>query len=208
MSFLFIFVVFSESGYAKISKKSVVKPAPATKIAPTIELNFLPENRIKIDGDSTMRKYSAEAKVFEISAQAKEVPELNSGLPWTPIILVMKLEVKNLKSGEGLLDDHMHENLKADKHPSIEVKLEAFNFTKNTVTAFGTLKVAGVEKPIELKSEILIDGSTLKIKGKKLVLMTDYGIEPPTMMMGTLKTDNQIEISFDVNILINTKQKG
>lgn len=219
--FILLSIIFiSLPGIAKV-KKSVKKPSPTVvQVAPNVEaikemnISFLPESKIRIDGDSTVRKFSATTEAVELNGKAIDKPEAKANLPWTPTEIEMVLAVKNLKSGDGTLDYHMHENLKAEKFPQISLKLTSFKFSNNdeggmnTVTASGTLTVSGVTKPIALKATLAADGQNLRIKGNKLVLMTDYGIEPPTMMLGTLKTRNEIEISFDVICILNNKQKG
>lgn len=207
-------VSFSVEAKTKnVTKKapSAVKVVSAEPSSSITEINFSPDSRIQIDGDSTMRKFSAASKAVDLKGKALIKPEVASGLPWTPTEVEMDLIVQSLKSGESLLDDHMHENLKSEKFPKIQMKLTNFSFSKdggNSVKATGQLTVAGVTKPLELKALLTAEGENLRIKGTKKVMMSDFGIEPPTMMMGTLKTRDEIEISFDVICLINNNKKG
>lgn len=174
-----------------------------------ISITFLPASRVEIKGNSTLKKFSAVAKQIDIIAKAEEKPSLRGRLPWTPTELEMSLAVKNLKSDSETLDDHMHENLKAGKFPQIQLKLSAFKFTEEaTVTATGRLIVAGVAKPIELKAIVTVESQNIRIQGTKMVLMSDFEIQPPAMLMGTLKTRNEIEVIFDVICLLNDKKKG
>lgn len=168
----------------------------------------MPGNRIEIRGDSSLRKFSAEAKSVEISGKSDDKPVPGSALPWTPIELEMALPVKNLKSDSETLDEHMRESLKAGSFPLIQLKLTQFSFADAVVKASGTLTVAGVTKPIELKGLVSIEGNNLRISGAKSVIMTDFGIEPPTMFMGTVKTQNEIEVIFEVICLLETNKKG
>lgn len=194
----------------KVSSDQSLKAEPTT----TIEVQFLPESKIKLEGDSTLRKYSSTTSDFSLSATVVTQKEVVSGLMWTPKELALSLNVQNLKSGETILDNHMYDNLKAEKHPKITMKLSSFKFSKSEdgqnylVTASGELNVAGVSKPVELIALMIFEGEKLRIKGKKLLRMTDYEIEPPTMMLGTMVTKNEIEIDFDVVCLTNLKQKG
>lgn len=209
-------LVFSSSGFAKAPAKSaerkfLSKNGPIEALQ-TMDISFLPESLIQLNGDSTLRKYSSTAKVLDLTGLAvvKPVPEVT--LPWTPSEVKMVLAVENLKSGESTLDDHMYENLKFDKHPEITLRLLSFTFSKvedkSQVTASGTLTVAGVSRSIELTAILKIEGEKIKISGSKKVRMSDYGITPPTMMLGALKTANEVEISFNLYCLINTKEKG
>ena len=176
-------------------------------VAPAeIKLSFAPESKLKLHGDSSLRKFSASTSVLELRAVGKVVP--NAVLQFTPTEVSMRLEVKDLKSGDGTLDDHMYEALKAEKFKAIEMKLDKFELSdRNSATASGALTVAGVTRPIELKLNISTEGEKVIIRGTKILLMTDFGIDPPKMMLGAIKTKNEIEINFDVICMTDTKQK-
>jgi hypothetical protein len=64
-------------------------------------------------------------------------------------------------------------------------------------TAFGTLKVAGVEREIVLPMVTSLRNGKLLVMGSVDLLMTDFGIAPPTAMMGVLKTDPKVTIKFE-----------
>lgn len=162
-----------------------------------IKITFAPESKLKLNGDSSLKKYSAATSVLELRATAK--PVSNAALKFTPSEVSMRLDVKDLKSGDGTLDKHMYEALKSEKFPAIEMKLDKFEFKdQNSATASGVLTVAGETRPIELKLNISTDGDNIIIRGSKSLRMTDFGIEPPKIMMGAIKTRNEIEIIFDV----------
>lgn len=209
-------LLFSVSGTAKTkgSAQATAKISAGAESSDFVSISFLPGSRIQISGDSTLRKFSAVASSIDLIGNAIKKPSAAGNLPWTPLEVEMVLSVKNLKSGDETLDEHMHENLKAEKYPQMQLKLSTFGFSGSndakgsSITASGSLTVAGVTKPIELAATMVIEGQNLRIKGNKTVLMSDFGIEPPTMMMGTLKTRNEIEVSFDIISLLTSKQKG
>lgn len=205
--------VLSVSASAKskpLAKNRTTSHSEATQI---VNLSFLPDSRIQLNGDSTFKKYSAVTSHLDLSGEAKLTENSAARLPWAPIEVEMLLAVKNLKSGDETLDKHMYENLKAEKFPQIHLKLATFNFSDSrdgkpeSVTASGTLMVAGVTKPLELKINLMIEGQKLRITGNKKLLMSDYDIDPPTMMLGAMKTRNEVEINFNVICLINYKEK-
>ncbi|MCE2790641.1 MAG: YceI family protein [Saprospiraceae bacterium] len=41
---------------------------------------------------------------------------------------------------------------------------------------------------------------SIQVKGDKKISMKEYGMEPPSFMMGTIKTGNDITLSFDLNL--------
>ena len=49
----------------------------------------------------------------------------------------------------------------------------------------GTLRIAGRER-------------TVRARGALPILMTDYGISPPTALFGVVRTENRIVVKFDL----------
>lgn len=202
--------VFSSGlkGIIGIGLLLVLTGVAKTPVAPAeVKITFLPESKLKLNGDSSLKKFSAATSVLEMRGVGKAVP--NAVLQFTPTEVSMRLEVKDLKSGDGTLDDHMYEAMKAEKFQAIDIKLDKFELNdRNSATAAGSLTVAGVTRPVELKLNISTEGEKIIIRGTKNLLMKDFGIEPPTMMMGTIRTKNEIEINFDVVCMTENKQKG
>ena len=42
-----------------------------------------------------------------------------------------------------------------------------------------------------------MNASTITVIGEYALLMTDYGIKPPTAMLGMAKADNKVTITFE-----------
>ncbi len=183
------------------------KTTPA--VPELVNISFSPSGRIELNGDSTARKFSSVATIIDLKGTAKNGTSENK-FGWTPNNVEMKLAIENLKSGDQTLDRHMYEALKAEKYPNIELKLTKFSFSKssdsrNSVTASGTITIAGVTNPIELNADLVIDGENLRIKGRRMLLMSDFGIDPPTMMLGALRTRDEINLIFEITCLTNLK---
>jgi polyisoprenoid-binding protein YceI len=210
-------VCFALTFFFQFSNPLAVQAAASTGSMPPpkmLEIVASPASTIQLDGDSTARKYTATAKSVAVKGKATSNTARAHGaagkLPWIPQEIELTLPAADLSSGERTLDKHMHENLKAEQYPVIRMRLSHFDFSggdsASGAKATGELTVAGVTKPIELEPAILVDGQKVNIKGKKRLLMSDFGITPPVLMMGTLKTKNEIDISFDVNLLPNPAQ--
>ncbi len=190
-------------------------PAKSKSVDPAISssevvITILPDSSIKIDGDSTVRKFSASAKSFSLDVKAKANRKFTGGFAWIPVEVHLSLPVQNLSSGEKILDQHMHENLKAERYPVVQMRLLEFDLSDQNiglVTATGVLTVAGVTKSIQLKASLSMEGSNIKIKGKQRLLMSDFGIQPPKMMMGALTTRDEIDVSFDVTFSQTKNQR-
>jgi hypothetical protein len=59
--------------------------------------------------------------------------------------------------------------------------------------------MAGTTKPIDLVANYkVLSNGDLQITGSKKIKMTDFNMEPPTAMMGTIKVGDDVIIGFDI----------
>ena len=83
---------------------------------------------------------------------------------------------------------------------SYDVRPPAAGGAVFTVVLHGELSLAGVERMIEIEAIGVRVGAGIRLTGSKDLLMTDYHIKPPTMMLGTIKTANLITVRFDATL--------
>jgi polyisoprenoid-binding protein YceI len=124
---------------------------------------------------------------------------------------VLEIESQALKSRKNALDKNLHKRIKAEEHPVIRFKAEGVRAAGQAdadgyleLAASGTLFVAGVEKEIEVHARARVEEGALVVEGEKELLMTDFGIKPPVMMLGALKTRNEVRVRF----VLKLEQKG
>lgn len=124
-------------------------------------------------------------------------------IPWFNV----EVPVKSIKSPKGsIMDNKTYDALKADNYPNIFFKLDRVGGINNRggnyeVNLTGTLSMAGASKQIDLyvQGRPAADGSVV-FSGSKKLKMTDYGIKPPTALMGTLTTGDEVEIVFQITM--------
>lgn len=158
--------------------------------------------KITINGNSTMHKWSSTVAKSQFTGDftlvGNSIKNISSA--------VIKMDVKAIKSNHdsNLMDNRTYETLKADKFPTItyEYKKTVSNEQKgneNLMKVTGNLTIAGVTKPVDLIIHVVaLPSGEVQIKGTEKLLMSTFGITPPSFMAGTLKVDDAIDISFDV----------
>jgi len=111
-----------------------------------------------------------------------------------------------LTSPKGDLDKNMHKALKVEQFPEITFRLVRFETKADSAEtrAIGMLKIAGIEREVALTITTKRAGTGLNVKGTLDLLMTDYGITPPKAMLGMLKTDPKVTITFETVLAIPT----
>lgn len=115
-----------------------------------------------------------------------------------------QLAVKSLKSEHASMDSRMYKSVNESKYPNISYKLTSATVTpgqkgKYLIASKGELTIAGTTQPIsmEVTASPNFDNS-ITIKGFKKIQLTDYGIKPPSFMLGTMKVYNDLTIEFNL----------
>lgn len=116
----------------------------------------------------------------------------------------LSITASTLKSSKDGLDKNMYKALKVKEHPEITFTLAKMEGAPGALQAFGTLRIAGVEREVVLPLKTKTDGGKLTVTGALDVLMTDYGIAPPKAMLGMVKADPKIKVTFEVVLAIAT----
>lgn len=115
--------------------------------------------------------------------------------------LEVKVTVKSIESGKSIMDDKTFEALKADKFPFITMKAKELKMVNGKIEGKGLLELAGKLQEITITGEYGASGTNAFIvKGTIPLKMTDFGIDPPTAMFGTMTTGDAISILYDLKL--------
>jgi len=107
---------------------------------------------------------------------------------------------------ESKMDDKMHDMLKMDTYPMIvfrltELTLKEAPKSKDDPYIFdskGELAVAGVTNQLSMVVSIFpLADKKLKISGTAPLKMTDFKIEPATLILPAFKTSEDVKIKFE-----------
>jgi hypothetical protein len=118
--------------------------------------------------------------------------------------ITIKIEVKSLKSGNGIMDGKTYDAFDYKKNPYVVFQLTDASQAKLTdndaeITLIGNLSFAGATRKISIKATGKITKSgDFQLKGSVPLKMTDFKMKPPTAMLGTMKTGDAVTVKFDV----------
>lgn len=125
----------------------------------------------------------------------------------------IKMDVYSIKSTQGsVMDNNTYKALKADKNPyilyALKQPVQAIPpGAKKTVPVKGRLTVAGITRDANMTVIlVMLDSGKFTFEGTQVLRMTDYGIVPPTALLGTLKTGNEITIKFKSEFIAMIKK--
>ncbi|HMQ47397.1 MAG TPA: YceI family protein [Saprospiraceae bacterium] len=158
---------------------------------------------MSISGTSTLHDWTS--SVNEVSGSG--ALEFADGKLKGISSLEITVPVKSIKSTKGkVMDNKTYGALKSDEFPNIKFQLSkvlSITETKTgcTVKVNGYLTIAGTKKWVELTATGTYVGSNgIRFVGSKAINMKDYNMEPPTALMGTLHTGEEVTIAFSVTM--------
>jgi polyisoprenoid-binding protein YceI len=183
----------------------------ATLCAETITYRAVPRGSVmKIDGTSTIHDWTVESQVIggmmELDSNfpldpSKEPPK---DLKLTPKVDVT-IPVRQLKSGNSLMDTVMHNAMNAQTNANIKYNLiemtpkgktdKGLTFgTKGTVTCNGVTRTNEFDVVMTK-----VDEKKLKVSGTTKLKMTDFKISPPApkVALGAIKTADDVKLTFE-----------
>lgn len=101
----------------------------------------------------------------------------------------------DLKSENKGRDEHMHEVLDSANYTKARFVIEDIKQAGDYYEVYGTLALHGVKKPLKLIGDISKTENQIKFVLKNSFNMSEFGIEPPTMLFFTVR--DQVDISVD-----------
>ncbi|MDE2997093.1 MAG: YceI family protein [Bacteroidota bacterium] len=148
---------------------------------------------IRVDGTSNRSDWSVEATGFSGTFNVVE------GIPASGSLIIA---VRDMKGGRSLIMDRlMYSAFDADANPEIVFTLESVEAseTEGMWTINGQLAMAGASNAVAVELEQKGNsGRTIRYEGSHALKMTDFGMKPPTAMFGSLHTQDDVSIHFDL----------
>jgi len=158
-------------------------------------------NAMKLSGTSTLHDWEMNTGSFSGGAQfvvgdgeAQAIDALSA--------LTFTLPVRNLESDKNGLDKNAYKALKANKYENIVYKLASAKVIpdkagNHLVKTNGNLTVAGVMREVSMDVHCYINkDASIRCSGSEKLKMTDYGVEPPTFLLGAMTTGDAITLDF------------
>jgi polyisoprenoid-binding protein YceI len=191
----------------KILGATSIAVLTAAMVAPDAPLRLNASSRLWVAGTSTVRSFECEAKTIDAKIESAVTDAIRAVLAGENGVGPVELRVpaSDLDCNNGTMNGHMYKAIKSAEHPSIVFRLDSYDLAPAAgvvaLTMRGTLNLGGVEKPIVLQAQVeSVDSVSLKVAGTYELNMKDYGLKPPTLMLGALKVGEKVNVKFELNI--------
>lgn len=165
-----------------------------------------PESRLWLEGSSNVNRFTCRAEGLGRSIQVGEPSEVweITGLPEPLQRIQLGVPVRSLRCGNRRMDRDLYRIMRTDEFPLMTFRLWTYHPMPPpsagdfTVKAVGALGLAGRENlvVVTVRIERRSDG-TVWVRGSKALRMSDFGIEPPSAMLGLIRAHDQVVVRFD-----------
>jgi polyisoprenoid-binding protein YceI len=181
--------------------------------AASVEFTTCPQSRsmVTVEGTSTLHDWLVRGRVIEGAVQIPQTLLAGESAAAAPVAIEGKLIVpsRSMRSFRGgrpysaRMDEIMYEKLQTETYRNIEYAAKSVVLKEPgpdasgslKAEASGTLTVAGVARevtvPVELKR---LEDSRWQLSTRINLKMSDFQIEPPVALMGSIRTGDEITI--------------
>lgn len=173
-----------------------------------MQLTLEDGHEMVIDGTSNIRDWDAEVKTVNANFVMNQFDMSNlSSLTADHFeTLELSIPVDDIESGSGKLTSNMHKYLKEKDHPMITFNLTdidsvTINGNVATITANGIVNAAGVDHETTMTVDATFEDGKVTFSGTQPLLMTDFNIDPPTALFGTIRARDEIDIIYSMTFL-------
>ena len=154
---------------------------------------------VKVEGTSNIHDWEMAAEDFQgnLNVEMKDgqlvkIKELN-----------FAVVAESLRSGKGGMDKNTYKALKTDKNKRITYQVQNVNNIDCTssneckVVTSGYLTIAGTKKAADIIFNAKVSGNSITLTGNQTLKMTNFNVDPPTAMFGTITTGDEVTIKFE-----------
>lgn len=162
--------------------------------------------QLSLEGTSTVRDFSCKATKPKLQVGGNPLTDVPLVEQFAQAMRAVKLDVavKELDCANNTMNDHMRTALRAEEFASIKFAMKRYQVGQPAgdvlpLKVEGDLTLLDKTLPVtmEARATVAADGS-VRIEGVYPLKMTDWGVKPPRLMLGTMKVGEVVKVKFDV----------
>ena len=156
------------------------------------------ESKLSITGTSTLHDWEIIVNDFNGKVEGNfniTKPGISSAQ--------LNCKVKSFESGKSRMDNVVYDALKQEKHPEIKFKYKNIkqmttNGNNLEMVVVGDLTIAGQTREMEIPLEAQASTSRFVAKGQKSFKMSEFEVDPPSVMFGTIKAGDKSTVNYSI----------
>jgi hypothetical protein len=165
-------------------------------------LIVLPESKLSIDGKTNVNSFTCAIAKY---AGTDTLVLREGGRNVRPVFVKgsVGLDASTFDCGMAIMTSDFRKTINSDKYPAIVIDFISFERTptykQGEEKFLGILKIslAGVTRLFEVNCTIETKSTgQIHLKGGRQFTFADFGLTPPTRMMGTIKVQEDLHVKF------------
>ncbi|MBO6575081.1 MAG: YceI family protein [Rhodothermales bacterium] len=168
--------------------------ACATIASAQMPVDVLPSSRAWIEGSASGRKF-----VCQVDSVA------GTGSWDKTVSGELAISVEGIACENRRMTADLRDLLDVTAHPFIEYEvLRAWPESDSaSAVADGWLTVAGASRQTQVSGTLeRVNAETARLRGSVDLMLTDFGLQPPTKFFGLIKVRNRITVRFDIQAAV------
>lgn len=190
-----------------ISLLAVLLLTAGATLGQDMQLNIQDSPNMHLYGEANIKSWDAAITEVNGTLTLQDIENITAETlsPEAFQNLTLTIPVEEIEAESGGLTSNIHKYLKGDDYPNITFELN--NVTDITeqedgtflISGSGVISAAGAENTVEMQVTANLVNNGIQFTGEQELLMTDFGIDPPTAVFGTIRSRDEIRIEFDVS---------
>lgn len=161
---------------------------------------FEDSGKIWVEGTSTVHDWDCQVGQFAGTLDADISEEGLAALSGTSVVV----PVRGIDCDNGTMNNKLRDAL-----GTAPIRYTLSSATPGapaaegwfTIRTTGNLTIAGTTRPAQMNVKAkAVDGGGFRFTGQYALKMTDFGVDPPTALLGTLKTGDEVTVHFDATV--------
>ncbi len=185
----------------------ILLPALAFKAGHTGPVKWIltKECRLKVNGSTNINKFSCSVPEYAQTDTLICYKDNKNG----PVKITgsMALDVQKFDCKHAVMTNDLRKTLKAKVYPKIIIKFlnlssypDVYN-QEEAIKGAVTIELAGIAKRFEVDYKYTMNSNgNLRLIGTRQVNFSDFNISPPRKLGGMIKTNNELNVEFVLNI--------
>lgn len=148
---------------------------------------------MQILGTSSLHDWEMNVTDFDVagSFSATEITDL-----------LVTIKSKSMESGKSIMDNKAYDATQADEYPTMTFSASTLKVGTSIISGTGKLEIAGKSRSLDLSAKIISHtANEIQLNGEVPLKMSDFDMTPPTAMFGTLKTGDEVTISYSIVLI-------
>jgi polyisoprenoid-binding protein YceI len=148
-----------------------------------------------VSGTSTVRGWacSVSGTAAVTPGSSAPAPGFDSGVQ----AAMLTVPVADFECPDETMTEHLMDAMKPADFAEITFQLDGYETAGAGAEASGALTILGVTRPVRFPLSLTPSGAGVRIAGELGLDMTEYGVEPPVVLLGLLRVRPEIRIQFE-----------